>query len=193
MLEHASEGQRPVTELLRLWSDGDSAAQEELIPVVYGHLRKLAASALAIEKPGHTLSATALVHEAYLRLVGSEVSWSDRNHFYSLAARLMRRVLVDHARAAHREKRGGGALKVTLGHAANVSGGQDDLLAIDAALEALERIDPRKAKLLEMLYFGGITQAEAARALDISESTVLREIKLAKAWLRRELDLTGGG
>src|SRR4051812_37630321 len=99
MPEHASEGQRPVTELLRLWSDGDSAAQEELIPVVYGHLRKLAASALAVEKPGHTLSATALVHEAYLRLVGSEVSWSDRNHFYSLAARLMRRVLVDHARA----------------------------------------------------------------------------------------------
>lgn len=178
-----------VTALLRRWTGGNAEALNELMPIVYEHLRTLAGSALASERTGHTLSATSLVHEAYLRLVDSEISWANRGHFFSLAARLMRRILVDHARAARRAKRGGGMLRVTLGDAAALrSGTSDDVAAIDEALTALERFDERKAKLIELLYFGGATQPDAAQILGVSESTVARELRLARAWLRQVLE-----
>jgi RNA polymerase sigma factor (TIGR02999 family) len=177
-----------VTQLLQQWRGGKKEALDELMPLVYDQLHKLASKCLRSERPDHTLRTTALVHEAYLKLVNSEVDWQDRVHFYAISARILRRILVDHARTQQREKRGGGADKVPLDDAVLV-GPQtsSSILALDEALERLAAHDPRKAQIVELLFFGGLTQDEAAAALDISPTTVHRDLLLAKAWLHREL------
>ena len=177
----------PVTQLLKAWSAGQQEALDELTPLVYDHLQRLAASALRTERQDHTLTPTALVNEAYLRLVGSHVEWANRLHFFSLSARLMRRILVDYARAGRRERRGGGAVRVTLSHADGVASGPADVELVDEALTALAKEDERKARVVELIFFGGLTQAEAAESLGISESTLLRDLKVARAWLYREM------
>jgi RNA polymerase sigma factor (TIGR02999 family) len=183
-----SPQQEMITRLLHDLSSGNKQAFDELIPLVYDQLRKLAANCLISEHPGHTLAATALVHEAYVRLVDSEIAFEDRVHFYAVAARVMRRILVDHARANHRQKRGSGAEKVPLDEAFVV--GRDAPAAVvelDDALRRLETQDARKAQVVEMLFFGGMTYEETATALDLSPATVHRELRMAKAWLHRDL------
>jgi RNA polymerase sigma factor (TIGR02999 family) len=177
-----------MTQLLRQWSSGDKSALDELMPVVYNQLHKLASRCLRAERPDHTLRATALVHEAYLRLVDADVAWQDRVHFFAVSARLLRRILVDHAKANKRKKRGAGAEKIPLDEAM-VVGPQSSagLLELDAALERLASQDRRKSEIIELLCFGGLTYDETAAALNISSATVHRELKLAKAWLHREL------
>lgn len=158
---------------------------------VYPQLRALAARYMSSESAGHTLSATALVHEAYLKILGADVSWNDRVHFFAVSARVMRRILVDHAKANRREKRGGAAPKVSLEDAIVVSPEPEQrLLDLDEALKTLSTMDQRKADLIELLYFGGMTQSEAAAVLNISEATVQRDVRLAKAWLYRALTET---
>lgn len=177
-----------ITQLLRQWGNGDKAALDELMPVVYDQLHKLAARSLRGEHPNHSLAATALVNEAYLRLVDANVAWQDRVHFFAVSARLLRRILVDYARAGHRQKRGGHAEMVPLEEAVVV--GPESLaglLELDTALRALAAQDPRKSEIVELLCFGGLTYDETAAALSISPATVHRELKLARAWLHREL------
>lgn len=178
-----------VTRLLSAWrSSGDDRLLDELVPLVYDELRELAARRLSGERSDHTLQATALVHEAYARLVDSEVDFADRVHFFSLAATTMRRILVDHARARAREKRGGGAAHVTLSEELSASPEEpEEMLALDEALSRLAEHDQRKAKVVELHFFGGLTYAETATALDISEATVDRDLRMAKAWLAREM------
>jgi RNA polymerase sigma factor (TIGR02999 family) len=177
-----------VTRLLQEWGGGNKAALDELMPVVYDQLRKLASRCLLAERPYHTLRATALVHEAYLRLVDSDVAWQDRVHFFAVSARMLRRILVDHAKANNRQKRGGGAERVTLDEAVLVgpqaTGG---IVELDEALQRLAAHDQRKSELIELLCFGGLTYDEAAAALKVSPATVHRELKMAKAWLHKEL------
>jgi RNA polymerase sigma factor (TIGR02999 family) len=177
-----------VTRLLKEWGNGNKEALDELMPVVYQQLRKLASICLRSERPDHTLRATALVHEAYMRLVEADVKWEDRVHFFAVSARLLRRILVDHAKANHRQKRGGGAETISLDEAIVVgpqtTGGMVDL---DDALKRLATLDQRKSDIIELLCFGGLTYDEAAAALKISPATVHRELKMAKAWLHREL------
>jgi len=177
-----------VTQLLQQWSSGNRDALDELMPVVYDQLHKLAANCLRSERPDHTLRATALVHEAYLRLVDSDVTFQDRVHFYAVSARVLRRILVDHARTKNRQKRGGEFEKIPLDDAIMV-GPQADrgILELDEALQRLGAQDQRKSELIELLFFGGLTYDEAAEALKISPATVHRELTLAKAWLYREL------
>ena len=179
-----------VTKLLRAWSGGDEAALGELIPLVEAELRRLARIYMARERLGHTLQATALVNEAFLRLIDArQVSWQDRAHFLGIAARLMRRVLVDHARTRGVQKRGGGGYKVELDEAMAVSPAPDfNLLALDRALEALAAVDERKSRVIEMRFFGGMTVEETAEALRVSPDTVKRDWRLAKLWLLRELE-----
>jgi len=179
--------ERPVTKLLRQWSAGNKEALDELMPLVYDQLRKLASRCLASERPGHTLRATALVNEAYLRLVDSGMDFNDRVHFFAVAARLLRQILVDHARTHNRQKRGGGVQNLTLDEAILVAQGQPGLLELDEALQRLAANDPRKSEVVELLYFGGLTYDEAAAALGISAATVHRELRMAKAWLHTEL------
>ncbi len=177
-----------VTQLLRQWSNGDRSALDQLMPVVYDQLHRLASRSLRSEKPNHTLAATALVNEAYLRLVQADVDWQDRAHFFAVSARLLRRILVDHAKASRRQKRGAGAEMVSLDEAMVV--GPDclaGLLELDAALKSLAAQDQRKSEIVELLCFGGLTYDETAAALHISAATVHRELKLARAWLHREL------
>lgn len=177
-----------VTQLLKEAGRGNKQAVNNLIPLVYDQLRHLAARCLMAETPGHTLRATALVHEAYLRLAGAETDWQDRVQFYAVAARMMRRILVDHARARSRQKRGSGAEKVPLDEAIMV--GEDnslDLVDLDEALHKLAELDERKSQIIELLFFGGLTVDESAAALNISPATLHRELKLAKAWLHRAL------
>jgi RNA polymerase sigma factor (TIGR02999 family) len=158
------------------------------MPVVYDQLHRLASRCLRSERPNHTLSATALVHEAYLRLIDADVAWQDRVHFFAVSARLLRRILVDHAKASRREKRGGGAEVIALDEAIVVGPNSTaGLLELDTALERLAAQDQRKCEIVELLCFGGLTYDETAAALRISPATVHREIKLAKAWLHREL------
>jgi RNA polymerase sigma factor (TIGR02999 family) len=177
----------PITALLQEWRSGSRAALERLTPVVYRELRQLARGYLAGERKGHTLQATALVHEAYLRLVDTDVSWRDRAHFFAVAARLIRRILVDHARARGRAKRRGGD-RVDLDDALLVSPEPPrDVVLLDQAIDALAANDPRKAQVVELHFFGGLTYAEIAEAVGISEATVDRDLRLAKAWLRREM------
>lgn len=179
-----------VTELLRAWSDGDERALERLTPLVEAELRRLARAYMRRERRGHTLQATALVNEAFLRLVGTRtVGWQDRAHFLGIAARLMRRVLVDHARARGYRKRGGGARRVTLDEGLVVSPVPAfNLIDLDRALEVLASVDPRKSRVIEMRFFGGLSVEETAEVLHVSSDTVKRDWRLAKLWLLRELE-----
>jgi len=183
-----------VTRLLKEWGNGNKEALDELMPVVYQQLRKLASICLRSERADHTLRATALVHKAYLRLVDADVAWQDRVHFFAVSARLLRRILVDHAKANQRQKRGGGAEMIPLDEAIMV-GPQTSrgLLELDAALLRLAELDQRKSEIIELLCFGGFTYDEVAAALKISPATVHRELKLAKAWLHRELAQDSAG
>jgi RNA polymerase sigma-70 factor, ECF subfamily len=187
MMESPSERQL-VTRLLKEWSGGNKAALDELMPLVYQQLRKLASICLNAERPDHTLRATALVHEAYIRLVDADVAWQDRVHFFAVCARLLRRILVDHARIHHRQKRGGGAETISLDDAV-IIGPQTaaEIVALDEALQRLAAHDRRKSEIVELLCFGGLTYDEAAAALKISPATIDREMRMAKAWLHREL------
>lgn len=180
---------RDVTRLLRDWSDGDAEAQEELWPLVYDELRRLAHFILRSKSPGRSLQTTALVHEAYLRLVGTEdLDWNDRGHFFAIAARAMRFILVDHARRSHAAKYGGGARPVSIEDALGLAVEIDvDLLALDHALKELEGFAPRQSRVVEMAYFGGLTYDEMAHALGISPATVKRELRHAKLWLLKTL------
>ena len=179
-----------VTQLLISWSEGNQAALDELMPLVYQELRRLAHRYLNKERAGQTLQTTDLVHEAYLRLVDQRrVHWQNRAHFYGIAAQLMRRVLVDRARYRRRAKRGGGAVMVSLDQATLVSRQPAvDMLALDEALTKLAALDQRKARIVELRFFGGLEVKETAAFLKISEITVMREWKMAKAWLHRELN-----
>jgi len=177
-----------VSALLRSWRGGDRDALDRLIPLVYDELKVIAGRLLRGERPDHTLQATALVHEAYARLGGAQVDWRDRSHFFAVAAKQMRRILVVHARSRRRAKRGGGAEQVTLEETIAVSAeSAAGLLELDEALERLAAVDARKAEILELHYFGGLTYAETAEALAISPATVDRDLRFAKAWLYREL------
>jgi len=184
-----------VTELLHDWRHGDRQALDELMPLVYEELRRIAHRYMRRERPGQSMQTTALVNEAYLRLVGSApVEWQDQAHFFAVAATVMRHLLVDRARARQYEKRGGGARQVSLDEAAAISPAQDlNLLALDEVLEKLAAIDERKSRLVELRYFGGLSAEEAAEVLGVSEITVKREWLKAKAWLYRELTKGGGG
>lgn len=178
-----------VTLLLAKWAGGNQQALEELTPLVYRELRRLAANYLRKERQGHTLQPTALVHEAYLRLVDqSNPKWQNRSHFYGVAARLMRQILVDHARQRQAGKRAGSRVRVTLDHALSFQPERNgDLLALDSSLNALEKLDPRKCKAIELRYFGGLSLEEIARTLDVSAVTVRRDLRLAQAWLHNEM------
>jgi RNA polymerase sigma-70 factor (ECF subfamily) len=177
-----------VTELLRAWSDGDPDARDQLLPLVYRELRRQAASYLSRERANHTLPATALVHEAYLRLVGQNAPYADRSHFFALAASMMRRVLVDHARARAAAKRPKPDLLIALDDVTpSVEPRPVELLGLDRALTELATIDPRQARLVELRYFVGLTAIETAEVLGISPTTVKREWNLARAWLYRHL------
>jgi RNA polymerase sigma factor (TIGR02999 family) len=183
-----SPERQEVTQLLQQWRGGNKEALDRLMPYVYDQLRKLASKYLRSERPDHTLRATALVHEAYVRLIDSNVDWQDRVHFFAVSARLLRRILVDHAKSRNRHKRGGDFQKIPIDEAILV-GPQSDrgIVELDEALQRLAEQDQRKSELIELLFFGGLTYEEAAAALQISPATVHRELKLAKAWLYREL------
>jgi RNA polymerase sigma factor (TIGR02999 family) len=182
-----------VTELLRAYRAGEPEALERLVAVVYGELRRQAARALRRERGNHTLQPTALVHEAYLRLAGQrDVEWQNRAHFFAIAAQIMRRILVDHARSRGRGKRGGGRAPVLLDDALAIAETRDlDLVALDDALSALARLDERQSRVVEMRFFAGLEVEEVAEALGVSPTTVKRDWSLARAWLRREM-LRGG-
>jgi RNA polymerase sigma factor (TIGR02999 family) len=182
-----------VTQLLVAWSNGDEAAFEELAPLVHRELHRLAARYMARERPGHLLQATALVNEAYLRLIDwKQVQWQSRAHFFGVAARLMRRVLVDMARTRRRAKRGGAGVHVSLSDVVETPSPQTaDLTALDDALNALEMLDPRQSRVVELRFFGGLTLDEAAHVLNVSVGTVRRDWSLAQAWLYRELNRRG--
>ena len=182
-----------VTRLLQAWSSGDADALQQLIPFVYNELHRLAHHYMAAEKSGQTLQTTALVHEVYLRLIDvKNVSWQSRAHFYALCARLMRRILVDFARSKNYQKRGGHFTHIELDEAATVSAiVGSELLAVDEALKQLASIDARTSSVVELRFFGGLTVEETAAALSVSVETVMRDWKLAKAWLSRELSGKG--
>lgn len=178
-----------ITELLHAHAAGDAAALEQLLPLVYGELRRIARGRLRRERPGHTLAPTELVHEAFLKLVPfARVDWRGRAHFFAIASRAMRNVLVDHAVRRGAAKRGGGAQAITLGDAAGApEQSLDDLIALGEALERLERLDARQARVVECRFFGGLSLDETAEALGISAATVSRDWTFARAWLHHEL------
>jgi len=178
-----------VSGLLRAWGQGDLQARDKLLPLVYAELRHRAAAYLRHERTDHTLQPTALVHEAYLRLMGQErVVWQNRAHFYSVAAQMMRRVLVDHARGHRRGKRFGAAVRVTLDERVGMATPPDcELLLLDQALNELAAIDAQQAQIVELRYFGGLTEGEVASVLSVSRSTVTREWTIAKGWLYRRI------
>lgn len=182
-----------VTQLLLAWSNGDRAALDQLMPIVYSELRRLAHRQLGAERPNHTLQTTALVNEAYLRLIEQRrMNWENRAQFFGIAAQMMRRILVDFARRRHYLKRGGDALRVSLGEAADtVEMRSADLIALDDALRSLAEVDRRKSQVVELRFFGGLSVEETALALSVSPSTVLRDWSLAQAWLYRELSREG--
>jgi len=176
-----------VTELLKQWANGDERALQDLTPIVYKELRLLAASYLRKERQGHTLQPTALVNEAYLRLVNHKLpNWQNRSHFFGVAARLMRQILVDHARRRHAYKRAG--LTLSLDEAVSFQRERgSELVALDLGLQALEKLDERKCKAVELRYFGGLSMEEIAQALDVSPVTVRRDLRMAEAWLHNQM------
>ncbi|HKP83231.1 MAG TPA: sigma-70 family RNA polymerase sigma factor [Pyrinomonadaceae bacterium] len=176
-----------VTQLLADWGKGDRSALEKLLPLVHAELRRIARRQMSHERPGHTLQATALVNEAYLKLAGQQgFEWQNRAHFFAVAAQVMRHILIDHARAHARDKRGGGAIQVSLDEAAVMAEDQaEHFIALDEALHSLELVDPQKSKIVELRYFGGLSIEETADVLNISPRTVRREWQRAKAWLYR--------
>jgi RNA polymerase sigma factor (TIGR02999 family) len=178
-----------VTELLRRWSGGDVAARESLVPLVYDELRRLARYYLASQRSDHTLQSTAIVHEAYLRLAGREnVHWENRSHFFAVAAQLMRRILVDHARKRNAAKRGGAQLTLLVDEAVEPSSQRElDLVALDDALKALAELDERQSRIVELRFFGGLSIEDTSRLLEISPATVKREWSTARAWLYEEI------
>ena len=177
-----------VTRLLQAVGSGDREALDQLLPVVYDELRRLADRYLRSERSDHTLQPTALVHEAYLRLVDQNISWQNRSHFFGVAAQMMRRVLVDHARGLHAAKRGSGGAKVSLEDVFDLSDERaSDLVALDDSLTALAEFDPLKSKIVELRFFGGLSIEETANVLDIGTATVIRQWRMAKAWLYSEV------
>jgi RNA polymerase sigma factor (TIGR02999 family) len=183
-------GALEITQLLREWSDGKAEALENLLPLVYAELHRQAASFLRKERPGHTLQTTALIHEAYLKLIDRrDVTWQSRTHFFAVAAQAMRRILVDYARAKHREKRGGDTIKLSLEEATLVAAKEKgvDLIALDGALNKLTGRDKQQARVVELRYFSGLSLEETAEALHVSRATVARDWESARAWLHREL------
>ena len=182
---------REVTQLLIDWSQGDHAALEQLIPLVHAELRHLARHYMGRENPGHTLQTSALINEAYIRLVDQQnVPWQNRGHFLAVSAQVMRHILIDHARSYAYAKRGGGARKVPLDEAATLNDQRaSELIALDDALKILGNLDARKSQIIELRFFGGLSIEETAEAMKISRITVTREWRSAKAWLRREMNM----
>lgn len=180
-----------VTLLLQAWSDGNQAAADRLLAAVYEELHRTARRYMFREHAGHTLQATGLVHEAYLRLIDQDATWRNRDHFYAIAAQLMRRILVDHARTRRAAKRGGDQCRITVDDLAGDDPGVD-LLDLERGLEALAALDPRQAHIVELRFFGGLTIRETATAVGVSHTIVEREWSLARAWLRRELARASG-
>lgn len=177
-----------VTLLLYQWKNGNEEALDQLMPLVYDELRRLAGRYLSAERPEHTLRATELVHEAYMRLLGAEIDWQDRVHFYAVSARVIRRILVDHANSRNRRKRGGHVQHVALDESVVIGAEAPEIIvSLDDALKRLAVVDPRKSDIVQFLYFGGMTYEETAAALNISPATIDRELRMAKAWLYREL------
>ena len=177
-----------VTQLLADWAKGDKSALDRLLPLVHAELRQIARRQMSQERPGHTLQATALVNEAYLKLAGQQhgFEWQNRAHFFAVCAQVMRHILIDHARAHARDKRGGGAVQVSLDDAAAIASDRaEHFLALDEALRSLERVDSQKSRIVELRYFGGLTIEQTAEVLDISPRTARREWQRAKAWLYR--------
>ena len=187
--------QNEVTELLNAWSNGNQAARDQLMGVVYDELHRLARRYMRRESPGHTLQTSALLNEAFLRLVDqNNVQWQNRAHFFGIAAQMMRRILVDHARSRSYAKRGGGALPLSLDEALIVSDARnEEVVNIHEALERLTELDSRKGQIVELRFFGGLSIEETANVLDVSPGTVMRDWTLAKAWLRREMSPESAG
>ena len=188
-MNQSESAKQNITQILCEWSDGNRDALDKLMPLVYEELRRQASRYMRGEKQNHTLQTTALVNEAYLRLIdSSKVRWQNRAHFFAVAANLMRRILVDFARSRNYQKRGGGAFQVSLEHAEAVSSEKgEDIVALDEALQSLAVIDERKAKVVEMRFFGGLSVEETAEVLKVSPDTVMRDWRLAKVWLLKEL------
>jgi RNA polymerase sigma factor (TIGR02999 family) len=178
-------GSQDVTQLLIDWQNGEPAALERLAPIVQAELHRIAQRHMRKERPGHTLETGALINEAYLRLVDQTISWQSRAHFFGIAAKLMRQILIDHARTHLRQKRGGDAVQVSLAVAAEINGRASELIALDEALHALAEVDPQKALIIELRFFGGLTIAETAEAMSISDTTVEREWRVARARLKQ--------
>jgi RNA polymerase sigma-70 factor, ECF subfamily len=188
-----TDSPKGMTQLLVAWGEGDVAARDELMPLVYEELRRMAHRYMGRERTGHTLQTSGLVNEAYLRLIDqTQVQWQNRAHFFGIAAQMMRRILVDYARSRGYAKRGGDARKVSLGDVALVSAERAaDVVALDAALKGLAEFDGRKSRIVELRFFGGLSIEETAEVLAVSPGTVMRDWTLAKAWLRRELTAKG--
>jgi RNA polymerase sigma factor (TIGR02999 family) len=183
-----------VTELLVAWSKGDERALDALTPLVYDELRRLARSYMRQERAGHTLQSTALVHEAFLRLVDQRVKWNSRAHFFGIAAQMMRRILVDHAKAQSAAKRGAGAVRIELEEGLATAPNRDvDLLALDEALERLTKVDPQRSRIVELRFFGGLSNEESAEVLGVSPATIQRQWAGARAWLFHELSTAEAG
>jgi RNA polymerase sigma-70 factor, ECF subfamily len=188
MSKKMSENSSEVTRLLLALREGERGAVDELVPLVYSELRRLAAHYLKSERDGHTLQPTALVHEAFLKLVEQDVQWQNRGHFFALAANLMRRILVDYARAYRAEKRGGGEAKVALDEAFVFARERPaEMIALDEALQKLAEIDPRRSQVVELKFFGGLKNDEIAQVLGVHSNTVLRDWNLARAWLKTQV------
>lgn len=185
--------QHEITQLLAKWREGNQSALDELYPLVYDELHRLARRYMSRERKGHTLQTTALINEAYVRLVDQKnVPWANRSHFFAISAQIMRRILIDHARRHQYAKRGGGARQVSLEEAATVVPDQsEELLRLDEALKSLAEMDPRRSQVVELRYFGGLNNEEIAGVLHISENTVTRDWNMARAWLYQQL--TGSG
>ena len=185
--------QHEITELLAEWREGNQSALDELYPLVYNELHRLARRYMSRERKGHTLQTTALINEAYVRLVDQKnVQWANRSHFFAISAQIMRRILIDHARRHAYAKRGGGAQQVSLEEAANVGPDQGrELMLLDEALKSLAEMDPRRSQVVELRYFGGLNNEEIAGVLHVSENTVTRDWNMARAWLYQQLSGSG--